>query len=485
MSRRLNITTVILLCGLCLPAMAQAQTTVTLDDVLDQIREDSYAAKSAEYQREIAELDYKFYKSHLGPGLSLMADIPNYSKTSVPVTQPDGSISFQSISQANSSLGLSMTQIISSTGGTLFASTELDRYDDFSNDVKQYNGIPIRVGIVQPILGHNPWKYRKEIEPLLLEESKKNYSIDIERSLTKATTLYFEILVGDQNLNIALTNQHVNEKLLHITNERYTLGKISKAEKLQLEIELNQARLSVSQAIFQKKQAIADLYTYLATEFPEEDTEYKNPQSQKLDNIDIPALLSSYRSHRPELIAYQRELLEADEEVSEAKSMYGPRATVSASFGLARGADNIDQIYRDPFTEQQANLRLSIPILDWGKKKSAVHREQIRKQEIEARYEQNNLELENAVRQKAYRMLSLQEELSLLKEIMDKADERFEISNQRYVLGNMDMTNLTIAQREKDQTKRNYINALRSLWVTYYELRTLTGYDIFTNKSIN
>ena len=67
---------------------------------------------------------------------------------------------------------------------------------------------------------------------------------------------------------------------------------------------------------------------------------------------------------------------------------------------------------------------------------------------------------------------------SILKSIMDKADERFIISNERYVLGNIDITNLTLAQREKDQAKRNYINALKAYWGNYFQLRLLTGFDV-------
>jgi len=461
-----------------------AQTIVDLDQVLASVIKDSYAATSAQYQKEIAEANFDFYKSQLKPTVSLRASIPNYSKTFSPVVQPDGTISFTSIKQANSSLSLFATQILPSTGGTLFLSSDIQRFDDLSLEAKQYNGNPIRLGIDQPLFGFNPWKYQKNIQTLLKEESMLNYNISIEESLGLATDFYFNILIAQQNLEIAKTNELVNEKLLAITEERLLLGKVSKDEKLQLEIELNNARLSVSQALFEVEQSIASLYTYLGKSTPGVDTDFSVPDLGEDKVLDIDALVQESKINRPEVIAFQREKSQNEMDLAEVKADFGLQANLQASIGLARGAEQFKEVYTDPFNEQQFNISLQVPILDWGKRKSAMKQIEIRERDIEANYQQQFIELENNIRQRGNRFSRLQSEIKLLKEIMDKADERFSISNERYVLGNIDITNLTLAQREKDQAKRNYINALKSYWVIYYELRALSGYDLLNNQEI-
>ena len=45
---------------------------------------------------------------------------------------------------------------------------------------------------------------------------------------------------------------------------------------------------------------------------------------------------------------------------------------------------------------------------------------------------------------------------------------------ERYVLGNLSITDLSIAFQEKDQAKRDYIAALRDFWGAYYQLRYLS-----------
>ena len=457
---------------------------IQLNEVLLDVRRNSFVSKTANIDITLAQESFQFYKSQLKPTLSLFGNLPNYSKTSSPILQPDGTIEFQSIRQANSSLSLFGSQVIQKTGGTLFVNSDLQRFDDFTFDINQYNGVPLRIGIQQSLFGYNPWKHEKKIQNLQLVEAEKNYNIAIEEAMGDATALYFDILIAKQNLRIAKTNQEVNEKLLLITDERLLLGKISKDEKLQLEIELNNAKLSVSQATSELDQAIASLYTFIGKTIPDSETEFVVPMVETSGVLSMEQLLSSYKLNRPEIIAFQRAKATAQQAEDKAKTDLGFQVDLQASIGLARGSQKLQEVYTDPFDEQQFNVSLAIPILDWGRRKSGINQIKLREQNLDIIYEQQLLELENNIRQNGLFFSRLQNEIVLLQEIMNKAEQRFGISNERYILGNIDITNLTLAQREKDQAQRNYINALKSYWVTYYNLRALSGYDILTDKVI-
>lgn len=462
----------------------QGQAVITLDEILQQVQSKSFAAKTASNQVRQAEEGIRFYQSQLRPQLGLFGTLPNYSKTSSPVVQPDGTLVFQSIRQANSSFSLYASQVISKTGGILFINSDLQRFDDLTSEYSTYNGIPVRIGISQPLMGFNPWKFDSEIQALNISESKKIYNINIEAAMSVATELYFDILIASQNLEIAKTNESVNQNLLKITEERLQLGKVSRDEKLQLEIELNNAKLNVSQAANAVSRAKASMYTYIGQNY-ESEIKYIEPSLLQVNVVDVESLLRSYQKNRPEIIGYQKSLLEADKNIAQARNQYGIQANINASIGLARGSETPSEIYSDPFDEQQFNVTLQVPIVDWGRRDAAIAQEKLKKENIKLQYEQDIIELENNIIQVANTFTRLQKDLALLKQIMNNADERFSISNERYVLGNIDITNLTLAQRDKDQAKRNYINALKSYWTNYQQLRLLTGYDITTQSDIN
>ena len=52
-------------------------------------------------------------------------------------------------------------------------------------------------------------------------------------------------------------------------------------------------------------------------------------------------------------------------------------------------------------------------------------------------------------------------------------------------LGNMGITDLSIAFQEKDQAKRDYITAMANFWGVYYELRFLSLYDFSKQEKIS
>ena len=62
------------------------------------------------------------------------------------------------------------------------------------------------------------------------------------------------------------------------------------------------------------------------------------------------------------------------------------------------------------------------------------------------------------------------------------AFERYNVAQNRYLIGKIDITNLNIALTEKDDAKRSYIEALKSFWTAYFELRRLTLYDFASQK---
>lgn len=74
-----------------------------------------------------------------------------------------------------------------------------------------------------------------------------------------------------------------------------------------------------------------------------------------------------------------------------------------------------------------------------------------------------------------FELLRLQ--LEITRKSDEVATERYNVSQNRYLIGKIDITNLNIALEQKDAAKRQYVQALRAFWTAYYNLRRLTLYD--------
>ena len=102
----------------------------------------------------------------------------------------------------NSSLNLSFSQSIAATGGTIFGTTQLQRFDDFDRKNTLYNGVPYGIGYSQPIFQFNQLKWDKKIEPLKYNESKQAYIESMEQIAIKASGYFFDLLLAQVNFKL-------------------------------------------------------------------------------------------------------------------------------------------------------------------------------------------------------------------------------------------------------------------------------------------
>ena len=463
---------------LILANIAIGQNQVDLSDILKLAEEKTLGVKLAASAKMQSEISLDYFKTGLKPGVSIAAELPNYTNTSSAITQPDGTIAFQKIEQNNSSISLGVDQNFAATGGRIFLNTDLQRFDDFSGKSTLYNGIPLRLGFVQPLFGFNAMKWERKILEANINENINSYNIAVEDAKLIATQLYFDVLVAAADRNIASTNKIVNSELLAITEERYEIGKTAQEELLQLQARLKLATLQETQSIYAEQNAIAILYSYLGVTDIPEDLTLTIPERKPTIVLDAEALIAAAFKNRTLVKTFERMALEMDRNLAQTKADHGIQANLFASMGFARGADQISEIYSDPFIEQQVSFSLAMPILDWGRRSAAIKLANLQMQDLQNQFEQDKVDFKNEIQQRIFLFNRLQTEINLLKDIQDIAEQRFEISNKRYILGNISLTDLTIAQTEKDQAQRNYIQGLRSYWTTYFDLNKLTGMKI-------
>lgn len=458
-----------------LQANAQQDTIVLpLQELLDRASTQSIQAMDAERQLRTSQQDYRLFKSNLMPQLGASILAPNFFKTVRSVEQPNGSLALQSVSQHNASINLSIEQQIAQTGGRLLLQTDLQRYDDFANDQKQYSGIPLRLAYAQPLNGFNQLKWQKKMQDVQLEENARKYAIDKEAINGLAVVHYFNLLLAQSNQKAALYNQTVNTNLLKIAQERLALGNISKSELLQIQMELNSAEKGLSAAEYSVQKATTDLWAFLGQQ-NNTALQLAIPEAQQLPNITLEQAIAQAKKNRPDLFQMQRELLNSEMALDKAKKDYGIQADLFASFGWAGGSQQLEPVYRQAQNEQQFSLQLNIPIVDWGRKKAAVAIAQQELKFTQQAQAQRHIDFHNEIQQALELFQQLENDVKWAKSVKEIAYERFEITRQRYILSDISITELTISQREKDQAEQAYIQSLRSYWLAYYDLRRLTG----------
>lgn len=484
MTRRLiYIVLLMLVTGRAL-SQATDNMTLTLQQVVDMARAKSIASKQAVTTKETKYWQYRTYRSNYQPQLSLTGVLPGYNKTFIEVQQPDGTILFQSVHNNNSALNLSFSQSIASTGGTIYGTTQLQRFDDFDRKNTLYNSVPFGIGYSQPLWQFNSLHWDNKIEPLKYHESKQAYIESMEQIAITASGYFFDLLLAQVNQKIADTNLAATKNILRIANEKYDIGKVSKNEILQLQLEMLKAQKAAGIARRDVEIATLNLRSFTGL-----DNNDKISLSLPPSNINMQVaadkVLEEAYANRSDAVAFVRRIAEAQRDVAKAKGDNGLNATLTAQLGYSKSAATIPKVYRSPQDQQEVQVSFSIPILDWGRSKSRTKTAQANLQFTQYAVEQDKqIFTQQIVTQVTlFDMMKGQVELTATADSI--AGEKYTIAKERYVLGNLSITDLSIAFQENDQAQRDYIAALRDFWGAYYQLRYLSLFDFVENKKIS
>ncbi|WKK75797.2 TolC family protein [Marivirga salinae] len=460
-----------------------AQQTYTLEEVIQIAKTQSPAYKRAETIKENRYWQYRVYKSNFVPQLSLSGTLPNFNRSVSPTPQPDGSTEYISVFNSNSNVSLNLEQQIGLTGGRVFMSSTVNRFDNFEQNNFTYGGDPLSIGFSQPLFSFNELKWDKKIEPLRYEESKREFVEEFEQISKNVATRFFNLLSAQVSLEIAQKNLGNNDTIYKIAQGRYELGKIPENELLQLELSLMNSRQAVAQANLDLETSQLALKAFLGLKNNEE-LNLVVPEDIPNFIIDPDLALQEALNNRQEAIGFKRRLLEADKEVDRAQGETGLNMNLFGSFGLTNQGDQLPAIYQTPENQQRVQLGFTIPIVDWGRQKSRVKTAAANYQLVQYTVEQEKVNFEQEVYTQVRTLEMLRDQVAITQKADDISQRRYNIAKNRYLIGKISITDLSIALTEKDQAKRDYINSLGNFWQAYFNLRQLTLYDFKENRRL-
>ncbi len=451
---------------------------LTLNEVIEIAKEQSLMALMSRHQFRNSYWEFRTHKARFRPGLTLEATAPSFNNTIESVTQPDGSEKFVSRSNMRTALDLQLSQNIGFTGGRIFASSELQRNDNFGQEPPtSFLAYPVTVGLVQPLNGYNEFKWDRKIEPMKYEEAKLDYINALERVSRFAVERFFDLTLAQINLEIAQKNYANTDTLYQIAKGRYQLGTIAENELLQMELSFLNAGTALNEATIDLELRKSRLRSFLG--FNERiSVELVLPREIPGFEMEYRQALAEAQANNPEILSLERQLLEAEQAVAEARSQKGLQADLFAQFGLSQVSEqSLPDAYRNPLNQQRVQVGLQIPILDWGLGRGQFRMAQSAQEVIRTDVRQSQIEFNENVFLQVMQFNLQDDQVAIAAKADTIADLRYEVTKQRFLIGKIDVLDLNVALEEKDVARRGYVQALRNYWDYYYNLRGLTLYD--------
>ena len=457
-----------------------AQRVLTLEQTIDLATDSALEAFKNENLYLSGYWEYRSYRANRLPSVTLDLTPANYNRGFVSRYDSETDMDFYGLQRSYSASGaLTIQQNLDILGGTFLY---LRYMGDYASN--QFSAVPVSIGYQQDLLGYNPFKWEKKIEPLKYEKVKKEFLYNTEQIAEQATSYFFALAMAQADYDLAVKNKLAADTLYAIGQRKFEITSITNDELYTLELEKVNAYNTLRSAELELKRAMFSLVTYLNLD-PDTELRLTLPTRTHAYQLTAEEALLMARENNPTYLQTRQDILEAERDLDKTRRESMFQASFSASVGFNQAASNFRDAYRDPLRQDMVALSISIPILDWGVRKGKYRMAKNNLSVIEISSRQSEVAVEQSVVM-AVNDFNLQQELILSAEYaLELAESAYAKTMTRFIEGNTDMNTLTLASNRKDEANKNYISALENYWLSYYQIRRLTLYDFVKGLSIS
>lgn len=457
---------------------------LTLDDAIVMARTHSVGSAVALDQLRTAYWEWRTYRADRLPEIALTATLPSYADRYSAYMNENGDYSFVRSHSLDAEAQLSVTQNIPLTGGTLRLTSSLDFLHQYGTDrSNRYMTIPVALSLTQPVFGVNTLRWRGRIEPVKYAEAKAEFLSATEDVALATVNLFFNLILSRENLATARQNLDNARRLYAVAQEKRKMGQISNNDLLQMELNVLDADAEYTQCESTLKSNMFSLRSHLDLS---EDVEIVPvvPSAVPVAHISYDHALSQALTNNKFAHNIRRRQLEAQYEVAKAKGDMR-QINLFAQLGYTGADSSLGQSYTHLGSNQLVQIGLSVPLLDWGKRKGRVKVAESNQRVTESRLRQETMDFNQELYVLVERFCNQRQQLELATRANEIARRRYDTNVQTYLIGMISTLDLNDSQSRKDECMRTYINELYRFWSYWYQIRSITLFDYQTGTLID
>ena len=469
-----------------LPLHAQHPVKLNLQRTIELANDSSLSAFRYQNMYLSGYWEYRSYKANRLPSLTLNLMPAQYYRY---ITQRYDSNTDMDVYREQQMFsaggGLSIQQNFDLTGGTFYMESDLEYMRNFGETKStQYSSVPFRIGYSQSLLGYNPFRWDRKIEPLKFEKVKKEFIYHMEVVSEEAVSYFFSLAMAQADYRLALENAASTDTLYSIGLQRHKIAAISRADLLTLQLDKVNAQNTLENAQIALKRAMFALASFLNMD-KQTQIELDMPGRPMTMEIPVEEALAMAKANNPDFLQQQQNILEAERNVSKTRVESRFNASLNASVGFNQVADNFSGAYRQPLQQDLVSISVSVPLVDWGVRKGKYNMAKNNLNVVTIAARQEELKLEEEVTMTVSDFNIQQRLIMSAEEALDLAVMAYEQTRQRFIIGKADVNSLTLSLNRQQEAQKNYISALQNYWLNYYKIRKLTLHDFGSGLSLS
>jgi outer membrane protein TolC len=307
-----------------------------------------------------------------------------------------------------------------------------------------------------------------------VEIAQRGLSVTVTRN-------YYALVTSQRKYATAQQSAQQAQRFLDITQQQERVGQVAHSDVVKSQIQYEQQRTAFQEATLVMENARLNLSVLL---FPE-----LNENFTVVDDLDLARTLPSFPEiqamagrENTDLRVAQEALRQASFDVRGARNAFLPSLAIDANYGIEANAFALHStVASAPQYGPVPNLgyyivgNFTLPIFDWGTRRSKVRQALTREQQARVELSQTQRLLVSNLYVYYNEALTARAAVDGLRRAADLAAESLRLINLRYQAGESTALEVVDAQNTLIQTRNAYDDAQTRYRVSLATLQTITG----------
>lgn len=296
----------------------------------------------------------------------------------------------------------------------------------------------------------------------------------IQNAIANVMKAYFNAALEQERMALLNSTLVLSEERVQISKDKYEVGKASKLEYLQAQVDYNtdkSALVKQQEVIANRKLELLQLMGVenANTQFNLE-TSFESTQNISQEDFERNALLNN-----PDLLSLQRNQLASQLTVKERQREIMPSLDFNLGYNFSDQTNEVGALRNNRATGLNYGLTATMTLFDGNNQKRVVQNARIQMETAQVLYEQAQTQLRTAVRSAYLTYNNSLQLVNLEKENLLVAQENEEIALERFRIGKSNALEIREAQNNAVNAQIRYLEALNTAKIAEIELMRLSG----------
>ncbi len=483
-----QIRKIMILSVLCLTTQilyTDAQIVLTMEKALEYSIDHNPDLRNSRMSLERYEYNLIAQKASLKSRFALSLDPFSYSQE----RRFDNRLSQWYTNKSQSSSGtFSISQPIIWTDATVSLNNRLSWQNNESNISGIVNSNrafsnSLYLSISQPLFTYNRTKMNLRSLELNYENSMISFALqrlNVERSITNQ---FYSLYIAQKNLEISDSELEDAEKNYIIIKDKVDADLATKDELYQAELNLANSRSSAENRRVSLEDAKDALKQILGLDLNDDIMVTTEIEVEPV-LIDIEKAIQSAFNTRLELRQREISREQLDNDLIQTKDNDSFSGSLSLSLGIMGDDQEFEKIYNTPTNNPRISISFSVPIFDWGARKSRIKAKQLEIDMHELSTKEDMKSIEINIRKTCRSLENLLRQIEIAKQSESNAQLTYDLNAERYRNGELTGMQMNQFQTQLSSRKIAFSQAQINYKIELLNLKILTLYDFEKNEPI-